>query len=620
MGATSARQVALPTVEITVGDGSALAARALAVAGESKTTGAPPPPAVRRLEQLDAQTRGAPNPMLPSTYGRRPPLAYRAGVLLSGCVLVPLRLPLFLLCCGCAALFATLAVAGLPRAGTNARPFSAPRRACVLVVRACTRIALFALGVVRVQTTGSPAPRASAPIVVANHRGFLDAMWLFWAYDHASFVSAEEHLRVPVLSALVRAAQTITVARGDAASRARARAEIARYARADAPPMPRVIIFPEGTVTSGHALLAFKPGAFEPGVVVQPVLLTYPNRHLDVSWLYGNAPVPLLLAHLLARPWTLMRASFLPPIAPTDAERAQPRLFAARVQRAMAAALGVPCTEHAAEDCVLQGVGLRERLPAHAPVVEFGALARVYGLDRSTAKAAVREFAALVRARKAGNGNGGGGGGGGGRGGGGGGGGGGGDDAALAVRDWAAWLADDGTARPPAPSAELLAQLCALVARLGAPAAAARAEPGGDRVESAVRSVAEPAGDRTLQLREWLLCTLELRALWAEAGGSHDGSHDGGAPAGAQLAAARLAWLRVAGARGARLPRARARALLEAAGEPPGRADALCAAADANGDGALSYGEFAAAARAEPGVWVRAFSLDAPAPAGDAAA
>jgi hypothetical protein len=38
----------------------------------------------------------------------------------------------------------------------------------------------------------------------------------------------------------------------------------------------------------------------------------------------------------------------------------------------MAAALGVPTTEHTAEDTVLQGLAFSLGLPAHSGVVEFG--------------------------------------------------------------------------------------------------------------------------------------------------------------------------------------------------------------------------------------------------------
>jgi lysophosphatidylcholine acyltransferase/lyso-PAF acetyltransferase len=41
---------------------------------------------------------------------------------------------------------------------------------------------------------------------------------------------------------------------------------------------PQIFIFPEGTCTNGKVMIDFKPGAFYPGVPVQPVLIRYPNK------------------------------------------------------------------------------------------------------------------------------------------------------------------------------------------------------------------------------------------------------------------------------------------------------------------------------------------------------
>lgn len=47
---------------------------------------------------------------------------------------------------------------------------------------------------------------------------------------------------------------------------------------------PQIIIFPEGTCTNRSCLLSFKPGAFYPGVPVQPVCIKYPNALDTVTW------------------------------------------------------------------------------------------------------------------------------------------------------------------------------------------------------------------------------------------------------------------------------------------------------------------------------------------------
>lgn len=46
----------------------------------------------------------------------------------------------------------------------------------------------------------------------------------------------------------------------------------------------QILIFPEGTCTNRKGLITFKPGAFYPGVPVQPVCIRYPNRLDTLSW------------------------------------------------------------------------------------------------------------------------------------------------------------------------------------------------------------------------------------------------------------------------------------------------------------------------------------------------
>ncbi|KAJ1622933.1 hypothetical protein T492DRAFT_912995 [Pavlovales sp. CCMP2436] len=201
-----------------------------------------------RPEALQAQRRSVPNPFVPSTYARRPPLAYRLCSLLSGLLLVPVRLPLFLLAVAVAVVFATLATAGCTE--VNAMHFSHVRKTALFVVRMCTRLMLWSLGFLFIRTRGTPAPRALAPIVTPNHRGFLDSLWLYWAFPYLSFVSAEEHLHIPLLSRLVKAAQTITVRRSHSASRNKARQEINRYSKSS-DQMPQVGRVPPSDCSDG---------------------------------------------------------------------------------------------------------------------------------------------------------------------------------------------------------------------------------------------------------------------------------------------------------------------------------------------------------------------------------
>jgi hypothetical protein len=96
-------------------------------------------------------------------------------------------------------------------------------------------------------------------------------------------------------------------------------------------------VFPEGTTSNGAALLPFRSGAFRAGLPVQPVLLQYRWTHMSPSW--ESVPTLWWLWRLLTQASHGVTLTFLPPYAPSPAERAEPRLFADGVRRYMAAAL-----------------------------------------------------------------------------------------------------------------------------------------------------------------------------------------------------------------------------------------------------------------------------------------
>ncbi|GLH16239.1 Uncharacterized protein GBIM_20573 [Gryllus bimaculatus] len=118
---------------------------------------------------------------------------------------------------------------------------------------------------------------------------------------------------------------------------------------------PSVLIFPEGTCTNRSCLITFKPGAFYPGVPVQPVCIRYPNKLDTVTWTWEG-------------PGASCEIEFLPVYHPDARERADPKLFASNVRRLMARALGVPVSDYTYDDCRLltRAKRLRLRLPAPA--------------------------------------------------------------------------------------------------------------------------------------------------------------------------------------------------------------------------------------------------------------
>jgi hypothetical protein len=85
-------------------------------------------------------------------------------------------------------------------------------------------------------------------------------------------------------------------------------------------------------------------------------------------------------------------------MAPTAAEQKEPAAFAARVQRAMAAALHVGVTEHSFADTRLMFAARKLRLPVRDAVLEMDKVARLWGASYADCRDALERFAAAAGA------------------------------------------------------------------------------------------------------------------------------------------------------------------------------------------------------------------------------
>jgi 1-acyl-sn-glycerol-3-phosphate acyltransferase len=221
------------------------------------------------------------------------------------------------------------------------------RAVVVAPIRFLCRLALLGAGFFWITTSGrSPADARTraANIVVANHSSVADVLWAVWAFAPA-FLAKSEALRIPYVGAAARALGCVFVSRGDAASRAAARAAIAAIAAAPPGAAPPLLIFPEGTTTSGLCLIAWERGAFAPGAPVLPVAISYPKGQPKSDALFS---IETLRA--IARPRNRMHVAFLPPRAPSGGEARAPARFAAAVRSEVAAALGIPLCEQSYRD------------------------------------------------------------------------------------------------------------------------------------------------------------------------------------------------------------------------------------------------------------------------------
>lgn len=203
---------------------------------------------------------------------------------------------------------------------------------------------LFIAGIYYIPTKGKPDPKAR--LVTPNHVSFFDALYFFYAYK-PHFVAKKEAANIPLLGDIFRLIQPILVDRSSKTSRDDVSNEIHRRATwsDDSTSWNPIVIFPEGTCTNGSVLIAFKYGAFKPGVAVQPVVIKYPCVNLDVSLVSGISTTMLFLRSL-CQFVNYMEVEYLPLYNPTKKEKENVALYSRNVRSKMAKVLNCPITEH----------------------------------------------------------------------------------------------------------------------------------------------------------------------------------------------------------------------------------------------------------------------------------
>lgn len=305
---------------------------------------------------------------LPHVDDDTPPLTRLGAVLLL--VRVPLTLlRLFLLACVLFAWVLFLRLSAAPRLPAGAH-LDTPRfrryKPLVIASTFCVgRCAMYALGFrVRVVDESGALATAyascTAAAVVVNHISYLDPFVVGAATGPYFSVANKFVSTMPLIGTVLRLFGQVPVDASTSVS-----ASITdRACRTGCWDLhPPLLVFPEGTCTNGHHLLRFKTGGFLSGQPVMPVIIRYNTGAVNAGWVwrpratrcsfYHRLPTEFVhLARLIGRPWSgTVDVRILPPYAPSAAEQADPRLFAAGVRAAMARALGVPLAEEwSAED------------------------------------------------------------------------------------------------------------------------------------------------------------------------------------------------------------------------------------------------------------------------------
>jgi len=173
----------------------------------------------------------------------------------------------------------------------------------------------------------------------------------------------------------------VYVWREDPDSRRKTIEELKRRASAPEDDWRQILIFPEGTCSNRKSLISFKPGAFIPGVPVQPVCIRYPNRLDTVSWTWDGPGALKLIWKTMTQLVTYCEMEFLPVYVPSVEEKGDPNLFANNVRDVMATALKLPVTNHSFEDGVLMAKARKLGLPPAVGLIEVGRFRQEFGLS-----------------------------------------------------------------------------------------------------------------------------------------------------------------------------------------------------------------------------------------------
>ncbi|ELU17291.1 hypothetical protein CAPTEDRAFT_36573, partial [Capitella teleta] len=164
--------------------------------------------------------------------------------------------------------------------------------------------------------------------------------------------------------------QPVFVSREDPNSRQNTIREIRQRAQTHGE-WPQIIIFPEGTCTNRKSLITYKPGAFYPGVPVQPVCIRYPNKLDTYTWTWEGPTAFRVFWYTMCQFHNRIEIEFLPVYTPSEEEKNDPKLFGDNVRDVMAKALGVPVTDHTYEDCRLMKFADTLDMPMAARLVNF---------------------------------------------------------------------------------------------------------------------------------------------------------------------------------------------------------------------------------------------------------
>lgn len=248
-----------------------------------------------------------------------------------------------------------------------------------------------------VTVKGKRATSAEAPILaVAPHSSYLDALPVTYL-GLTSVVAKTEAEDVPIFGTLTKFTQPVLVSREDPCSRQNTVLEIQRRA-ATGGEWPQIVVFAEGTCTNRSCLINFKPGAFIPGVPVQPVCLKYKNKLDTATWTWNGPGAFKIMWLTFCQFNSSFEIEFLPVYVPTEEEKKDVKLFGRNVRSQMALALGVPTAENSFEDGQAMTNACELHLENNAEIlVHINRTVRQLGLSQDELKERVSNLCTVVQ-------------------------------------------------------------------------------------------------------------------------------------------------------------------------------------------------------------------------------
>jgi len=227
--------------------------------------------------------------------------------------LLPIRVFFITILMILAFLIATITTIGLNDQDLKENPLKGWRKKCKYLLRFFGRAIAFCFGFHKIKKNGIRVQRNEATIfVAAPHSSFMDA-FVFCILGFPSSVSRIENAKIPFFGRIIRLIQSIYVSRqGSSHNKHLVIEEIKKRAAAPDNDWSQLLLFPEGTTTNRSCLITFKPGAFIPGLPVQPIAIKYNNKLDTITWTWEGFKALEVVLYTLCQFSNYMEVTYLP--------------------------------------------------------------------------------------------------------------------------------------------------------------------------------------------------------------------------------------------------------------------------------------------------------------------